>query len=332
MAEAGNNHNGRLDLAFDLIDAAAEAGCDAVKFQKRNPQELLSRGAFRAPYKVPGRSFGDTYGEHREHVELSHKEFRELNAHAARRNILMLASAWDESSANFVAGLEPAAFKIGSPDLTNTRLCQQVAGFGRPVLLSTGMAELAEVDVAVAAIRERNPELVLLHCVSIYPTPPERARLNQIATLRTRHRLPVGYSSHDLGTHLPLAAVALGACVIEKHLTLDRSLPGSDHAISLEPAEFAEMVTQIREVRSASPSEGRPLFEEERAVRRKLAKSVVSRVEIARGTRIVSEMLTCKSPGTGISAARLDEVVGRVAARDIAPDETMSEDDLESLD
>ncbi|MCZ6666539.1 MAG: N-acetylneuraminate synthase family protein [Gammaproteobacteria bacterium] len=328
IAEAGNNHNGSIDVALRLIDEAAAAGCDAVKFQKRSVRALLSREAYDEPYDNRERSFGRTYGEHREFLELTDDEFATLRDHAAQRDIVFMASCWDEVSADFLENLDVPVHKIGSPDLTNLPLCRRVASFGKPVLLSTGMADESEVDAAVKTITAVNSQLVLLHCVSIYPTPPAEARLGRIARLRERYRLPVGYSGHERGWHILTAAVALGACVVEKHMTLDRTMVGSDHGFALEPADLASMVGQIREVEDALAKSDKQLLKAELPYRRRLGKSVATTRPIARGTILTADMLTCKSPATGLSPARIDSLIGAQAARDLDGDAIIQLDDV----
>lgn len=328
IAEAGINHNGSLDTARRLIDAAANAGCDAVKFQKRHVRALLSRDAYDQPYANGGHSYGRTYGEHRERLELPAEAWWLLRDHARARGIALMASAWDLESADFVDSLGVPAHKIGSPDLTNLALCRRVAGFGRPVLLSTGMSDQWEVDRSVHAIREINPELVVLHCVSIYPAPYAELRLGCIPELRERYGLPVGYSGHELGRHAVTAAVALGARVIEKHITLDRSLKGGDHRFSLEPEELAAMVREVRELEAALGGGERRLLPEEVPFRRKLGKSVTTRVRVEKGTRLTAEMLTFKSPATGWSPLLLERLIGRPVVRDIAADRVIEQGDV----
>ena len=328
IAEAGINHNGSLESALRLIDAAADAGCDAVKFQKRNPRKLLSREAYDKPYKNGGNSYGRTYGEHRERLELSRDDFRSLQAYAVRRSILFCASAWDEDSAAFLGEIDIPLHKIGSPDLTNLPLCGQIAEMGKPILLSTGMSRLDEVVRAVETILAINADLVLLHCVSIYPTPPEKLRLRCIPMLESHIDLPVGYSGHDAGWSAAIAAVTLGACVVEKHITLDRTQKGGDHHFSLEPDELREMVVSIRGLEKALKGEEKVVWSEELPFREKLGKSVATTREIAPGELITPEMLTCKSPGTGISPLNMERLLGTEVSRGVQGDMLLREPDI----
>lgn len=328
IAEAGVNHNGSVDTARRLIDAAAGAGCDAVKFQKRSIQDLLSREAYEKPYSNNGHSHGRTYGEHRERMELSFADYVTLRDHARERGILFMASAWDHRSASFVDSLEVSAHKVGSPDMTNLPLCAHIAAFDKPVILSTGMSELWEVDAVVRIVKSINPRLVLMHCVSIYPTPMDRVNLGVMTALRDRYGVPVGYSGHESGWHTVLAAVALGAVVIEKHITLDRAMKGGDHAFSLEPDEMKAMVEQIRGVEAALPGREKQILDEEIPYRRKLGKSITTRVPVPKGTELTVEMLTCKSPATGMSPFLLQELVGKRAARDLDADVVLKQEDI----
>jgi sialic acid synthase SpsE len=328
LAEAGINHNGSVDVARRLIDAAADAGCDAVKFQKRTVRALLSREAYERPYSNGGHSYGRTYGEHRERLELSESQHRLLFDHACDRGISYMASAWDHESADFIDSLEVVAHKIGSPDLTNMPLCNHIASFGKPIILSTGMSDPTEVGLAVRNLQKRTEELILLHCVSIYPTPPDDVRLGRMAVLRERYEVPVGYSGHELGWHGVLAAVALGACVVEKHITLDRTMAGGDHVFSLEPDELRQMVVQIRETESMLSRHEKPLLDAEIPYRNKLAKSVATRISVPKGTLITEDMLVCKSPATGVSPYRIAELIGRRAKRDLEANVVIHREDI----
>jgi sialic acid synthase SpsE len=328
LAEAGINHNGSVDLARRLIDVAADAGCDAVKFQKRTVRALLSREAYERPYTNGGHSYGRTYGEHRERLELSEAQHTLLSNHARNRGIIYLASSWDHGSADFVDSLQVPAHKIGSPDLTNMPLCAHVAGFGKPVILSTGMSDPTEVGAAVRHIQKINDQLILLHCVSIYPTPPEDVRLGRMAVLRKRYDVPVGYSGHEMGWHAVIAAVTLGACLVEKHITLDRTMPGGDHVFSLEPKELHQMVVEIRETEAMLSRQDKPLLDAEIPYRLKLAKSVTTRISVSKGTMITADMLVCKSPATGVSPYQIDDLIGCRAKRDLEANAVIHREDI----
>ena len=327
VAEIGVNHQGRVDLAKALIDAAASAGADAVKFQKRSVDRMLTRLGQDAPYASP-HAFGRTYGEHRRALEFSADDHAALKAHAEALGLVWFASAWDEESADVLEALGTDVYKIASPDLTNLPLLRHVARKGKPVILSTGMSAPEEIDRAVDAIREWTDDLVLLHCVSSYPTEYSEVNLGFLAALRERYGCPVGYSGHERGWAIPVAARALGACVIEKHVTLDHRMRGGDHRFSLNPQELRDMVDQVRKVEQALVDRPKRLLETERPFRAKLAKSVVAARPIHRGEVITRDMLACKSPGNGLSPLRIDEMVGKRVTRDISADEMLNHEDV----
>ncbi|MEE9324791.1 MAG: N-acetylneuraminate synthase family protein, partial [Dehalococcoidia bacterium] len=233
VAEAGVNHNGDVALARKLIDVAVEAGADAVKFQKRSIEEIFIQSYLENPYfSVNG--LGATYGEHRRRLELTEDEFAYLIEYAREKGIIFYASAWDARSADFLDSLQVPAFKITSADVTNLPLIEHIAKKRKPIFMSTGMSTMDEVDEAVATIMRYHDQLILQHCVSTYPCESKDVNLQVMNTLRTRFGVPVGYSGHERGIAIPAAAAALGAVVVEKHFTLDRTMKGPDHAASLE--------------------------------------------------------------------------------------------------
>ena len=328
IAEAGVNHNGDPERAHALVDAAADAGADAVKFQAFRTDELVAVGAAAAPYQ---REAGfEMQSDLLRGLELDSDTFAALVRHARERNVVFLASVFDEQSLDVLDRIGVDAYKIASPDSTNPLLLEAVGSRGRPVILSTGTADLAEVETAVATLREKGlRHLVLLQCTSAYPAPADEANLRAMSTMRDAFDVPVGFSDHTVGDEIALAAVALGACVLEKHFTLDRSLPGPDHAASLEPDEFALLVARVRRVESAlgdgvkrpTPAE----LENVSSVRRSLAAAT----DLAAGTTLERAMLTALRPGTGIPAARIGDVLGRRLRRAIARHEFLDAADLE---
>jgi sialic acid synthase len=319
IAEAGVNHNGDPALAKRLIDIAADSGADAVKFQKRTPSEILTAEALRRPYNVPT-SLGATYGEHRDKLELSVDDFKMLKAHADARGITLLASAWDITSVDFLTEIGIPAFKIASADCTNLPLVEYIAKTGKPVLLSTGMSELAEVDAAVEVVRRHSDQLVLFQCTSTYPADNDQLNLRVILMYKERYGCVVGYSGHERGLAPTEAAVALGACVIERHFTIDRTMIGPDHAASLEPMGLQRLVRNIRNIEKALGTPEKRIMDGERSVRDRLAKSVVARRDIPAGTTITADMLTVKGPGTGVKPADMPRLVGVVAEAPIEGD------------
>ncbi len=320
IAEVGINHNGDLNLAQRLIDAAKDAGADAVKFQKRTIEEILTKEGLEKPYNSP-HAFAPTYGEHRKKLEFSEAEYTELRRYADERSILFFASVWDEKSADFMERLNIAAYKIPSADVINTPLLEYVAQKDRPVLVSTGMSTLEEIDEASHAVLAHNGRLVILHCLSLYPSPEEKINLRFMDILSRRYRpLPVGYSGHEMDFLPTIAAVARGASVIERHITLDRNMKGSDHAGSLEPAQFKELVSSVRRLEKIMGRAEKILYDELVPLREKLSKSITAKVPIRRGTIITADMLAIKGPGKGIKPSLLKEVIGRRALKDLEAD------------
>jgi len=328
VAEAGVNHNGDPALAKQLIEIAAAAGAHAVKFQKRTNADILTKTALAAPYVKPT-SLAPTYGEHRARLELAESVWRELKELAKDKGILFSASVWDPKSADFIESLGVPYFKISSADVTNLPLLEHVAKKGKPVILSTGMSTLEEIDEAVAAIQKHNHELILLHCVSNYPCRDDEVNLRVMNTLRERYGVPVGYSSHDKGVAIPAVAVALGANVIEKHFTVDRTLVGPDHAASLEPQGLEKMIKYIRHAESSLGTNKKFINEAEKEVRIRLAKSIVAKTNIPRGTVITLDMVTVKSPASGLKPKYIQSVCSKITPIDIAEDSLLPAEALD---
>ncbi|HEV3404621.1 MAG TPA: N-acetylneuraminate synthase [Gaiellaceae bacterium] len=330
IAEAGVNHNGDLDLALELVGAAADAGADAVKFQTFRAEAVASPSAAKAGYQLESTPAEESQLEMLRGLELGWDEHVQLLRRAQERGVLFLSSAFDLESVSLLKRLGVAALKVASAEVTNLPLLRGVAAAGLPVILSTGTADLEEVAVAVEALTDAGAvSIVLLHCVSAYPAPAADANLRAMATMAGRFGLPVGYSDHTEGDEVALAAVALGACVLEKHFTLDRSLPGPDQRASLEPAELERLVRGVRRVESAlgdGLKRPTPLeTENARAVRRSLAAAD----DLPAGARLTAGMLTALRPGTGISPTRIDEVVGRRLRRELGQGELLDPGDLE---
>jgi N,N'-diacetyllegionaminate synthase len=329
VAEAGVNHNGSVEMALQLVDAAAEAGADAVKFQTFRAEAVVLSDAPQAAYQRARAPAGSQL-EMLRRLELPADAWPSLMARAGERGIAFLSTPFDIGSVALLAELGVPAFKIGSGDLPNLVLLRAVAAHGRPVLLSTGMADMAEVEAAVDDLRRHgDPPLVLLQCTSAYPAPAEDANLRAMATLRDRFGVPVGYSDHTLGISTATAAAALGAAMIEKHLTLDRSLPGPDHAASLEPSAFRELVGAVRDAWVAlgdgTKAPRPPELDASHAARR----SLVAGRAIARGAVLGADDIGAMRPAGGIPPLRLDELIGRRAARDLRAHELLSPEDLD---
>ncbi len=316
IAEAGVNHNGDPALAKKLVDIAAASGADAVKFQKRDAGAMLTKDAQAAPYGGP-HSFGDTYGEHRRALELKEEDFFELKRYCDKKGIIFLASGWDRKSIDFLESLKIRAFKMASADLTNIPLLEYAACKNKPVILSTGMADIREVEMAFNAVKRVNGRVIIFQCTSTYPCGFEEVNLNVIKAYKKRFGPLVGFSGHELGIAVTLCAVAMGAVAVEKHFTIDRSMKGPDHAASLEPQGLYKLVRNIRNYEMSLGSPEKRCLESERPMRLKLAKSLVSKRAIPKGAVIKSGMLTEKSPGTGIPPYNIGKIVGKKAKIDI---------------
>src|ERR1035441_8611952 len=312
IAEAGVNHNGDIKLAKKLIDCAVDSLADAVKFQTFKADRLVSEGAPKADYQA--RTTGDSESQLQmlRRLELSELAHRELMRYCRKRGIIFLSTPFDESCADFLSRLGVSAFKIPSGEITNLQFLRHLAVFGRPMILSTGMATLGEVESAIRTVLAAgNSDLALLHCVSNYPADPKDVNLRAMQTMAAAFGLPVGFSDHTMGSEVAIAAAALGACIIDKHFTLDRALPGPDHQASLEPQELSVMVRSIRNVEAAlghGRKEPVPGEADTAAVTRK---SLVAARDIPRGTLLTEAMLALKRPGTGLPPATLSYVLGR---------------------
>lgn len=319
IAEAGVNHNGDLDLARRLVDIAVEAGADAVKFQSFRAESLASRSAPKADYQIAATGGTESQFEMLKRLELSDESHRILNAYCAAQGILFLSTPFDEERADFLADLGIVAFKIPSGEVTNLPFLAHVATKGRPILLSTGMSELAEVGSAIDTIRKAGGnDLALLHCLTSYPADPCEANLRAMRTLADRFSVPVGFSDHTLGTEVAFAAVALGARIIEKHFTLDRALDGPDHAASLEPSELKALIRGVRIVHSALGDGVKTPAASEARLRNIMRKSLVAVRHIAAGAIINSSDIAVLRPGTGLAPSCRSEVIGRRARIAIA--------------
>lgn len=322
IAEAGMSHDGSLGNAIRMAEVAAECGADAVKFQLHDPRSETTRDALSPPYFQLEPRF-----EYFERTAFTDDQWRTLKQACGRAGIEFLCSAFSLEALERLEQLGTARHKIPSGEVTNLELVRAAAATCKPVLLSSGMSSWAELDEAVTAAGEN---VTVLQCTSAYPTPPERVGLNVLAELRERYGKPVGLSDHSLGPHAAFAAVALGASVVEKHLTLSKEMYGPDAALAAEPGELEDLVDGIREIETmlASPVDKDDL-EPLAGMKRVFEKSVVAVADIPAGAVISAEMLAAKKPGTGIPARRLREVVGRRARRDIAADTVLTEADVE---
>ena len=274
-------------------------------------------------------SFGETYGEHKKALELTTGDYKTLIKHARHLNIEFCASGWDEESIDFLDELGVSFFKMASADLTNFPLLSHTAKKDKPMILSTGMSNMVTVSNAVELLANKNIPLGVLQCTSTYPAEFNELNLNVLHTYQEKFpHVVVGYSGHEAGIAIPPAAVALGARIIERHFTLDRTMKGGDHAASLEPQGFAKMVRDIRHIEAAMGSYKKEMQASEKPIYKKLAKSIVSNAEIAVGTTITRDMLTTKGPGTGINPMRMDEVVGKTVTQNIQEDTVIRDGDI----
>lgn len=329
IGEAGVNHNGSFEMARELIDVAVDAGCDAVKFQTFKPEKVCAPLAPKALYQLETTDVDESQLEMGKKLELPFDAFRELHRYSAEKGITFLSTPFDYDSADFLADLPVPAFKIPSGEITNLYFLEHIARKGRPLIVSTGMATLDEVALAIETIRATgNQEMVLLQCVSNYPADPSNMNLRAMRTLEDAFGVSVGLSDHSVGTEVAFAAVALDACVIEKHFTLSRELPGPDHHASLEPQDLKKLVEGIRKIEAAlGDGIKRPVAEEmdTAAVARR---SLVAASFIPAGAALTVELLDILRPGTGLSPAMRSQVLGRRARHDIEAGTILSLDML----
>lgn len=330
IAEIGHNHQGSLEKAMQLFEAAKDAGVDAVKLQKRDNRSLFVKSLYDAPY-LNENSYGNTYGEHREALEFGRAEYVTLQQYARELGITMFATSFDQASADFLAELDMPAFKFASGDLKNTPLLQYVARLGKPMILSTGGGTMDDVVRAVDTIVEWNTQLAVLQCTAAYPAEAEDMHLNVIPTFRRRFPSNViGLSDHQNGIALAPAAYVLGARIIEKHFTLNRSWKGTDHAFSLEPVGMKKLVRDLRRTRAAlgdtekkvHPMEEKPLF--------KMGKKLVAARDLPAGHVLTRADIAAKSPNDGLPPYALDSIIGMRTKTALSADEAFAYEKLEA--
>jgi N,N'-diacetyllegionaminate synthase len=329
IAEAGVNHNGSVELAQRLVEAAAHAGADAVKFQTFQAEKLICAGTPKAEYQKETTGRAEPQLEMVRRLEMPEHMTQAVAAHAASIGITFLSTGFDEESVDLLDNIGVPAFKVGSGDLTYFPLLERIASKRKPVILSTGMSYLEEVKNAVETLLALGcPELALLHCVSDYPADPRHANLRVLRTLRDTFHVPIGFSDHCMDNEIAIAAVAMGANILEKHITLDVSLPGPDHRISLSPIGFKNLVQSVRMVERALGDGVKRPYPGEQNVRDLARRSIVAAQTIAPGAIITREMLAFKRPGTGIPPGQWKELIGKRAAHEIAFDSLISTKDL----
>ncbi len=324
IAEAGVNHNGDIELAKQLIDVAAEAGADLVKFQTFNANRQVTRTAKKADYQNQTTDSKESQHEMLRRLELSAEMHKELIAHCAVRNIGFFSTGFDIESVDLLVSLGQDHFKIPSGEITNLPYLRHIGRLGKAVILSTGMATMGEIEAAIDVFEQAGTSranITVLHCTTEYPTPMAEVNLRAMQSIHTAFGVAVGYSDHTSGIEVAIAAVALGASVIEKHFTLDRNLPGPDHKASLEPEELKAMVSAIRNIEIALGDGIKRLTSSEVRNKPIARKSLVASLAISAGEIFSAENLTAKRPGTGISPMRWDEIIGRTAPRAFTADE-----------
>ena len=328
IAEIGNNHQGDIELCKKMFNTAKDCGATAVKLQKRDNKELFCKALYNSPYNSE-HTFGKTYGQHRDFLELDRDQYKELIDHAKQIGITLFATAFDFPSADFLADLDMPAFKLASGDLTNTPLLKHIAGFNKPMIISTGGADMADIRRAYAAVSPINKQIVLLQCTAGYPPAWEELNLNVIRTLRDEFPdVVVGLSSHDSGIAMSLVAYCLGARMIEKHFTLNRAMQGTDHAFSLEHSGLRKLVRDLQRARISMgdgikrsyASEEKPLY--------KMGKKLVAAHAISKGSALRLEDIAIRSPNDGLPPYEIDNVIGKTLNRDLAEDENISFNDL----
>ena len=322
IAEAGVNHNGSLELAKKLVDAAKDAGADCVKFQTFVSKNIVSKNAVKAEYQKQQTAPEESQQDMLKKLELSFDEFVELNEYCKSKDIEFMSTAFDFDSIDFLDGLEMGTWKIPSGDITNLPYLIKIANLNKPVILSTGMSTMEDIRSAIKALKENGAtELTVLHCTTEYPTPFEDVNLRAMNTIKEEFGVKAGYSDHTKGIEVPIAAVALGATVIEKHFTLDRNMEGPDHKASLEPNELKAMVDSIRHIELALGNGMKQPAESEKKNMAVARKSIIASKDIKAGELFTEENLTVKRPGDGISPMRWFDIIGKFAPRDFEEDE-----------
>lgn len=324
IAEAGVNHNGSLDLSYELIDSVSQAGVDYIKFQTFKTELNISKWAEKAPYQIDSRNKSESQFEMVKKLEISYTDFRKIAKVCEKSGVRFCSTGFDNPSIDFLCGLGVDFLKIPSGEITNMPYLRHIASKQFQIIMSTGMATMKEVEKALLILESsgtNRDKVTLLHCNTEYPTPMEDVNLNAMLSLKKEFGLDIGYSDHTLGIEIPIAAVAIGATVIEKHFTLDRTMVGPDHAASLEPDELKEMVNSIRNIEKAMGDGVKKPSKSDKKNIPIARKSIVALRSISKGEILTIENLTVKRPGTGISPMELDNVIGQKAYRDFAPDE-----------
>lgn len=322
IAEAGVNHNGDIEIAKTMVDQAKEAGIDCIKFQTFISENIVSKNASKADYQKQQSDGAETQLEMLQKFQLSFDDFIELERYCKVKEIEFLSTAFDLESIDFLNSLDMRLWKIPSGEITNLPYLIKIAKLHKPVILSTGMSTMEEIKAATKVLKDNGAgEITLLHCTTEYPTPYEDVNLNAMKTIKKAFNVPIGYSDHTIGIEVPIAAVALGATVIEKHFTLDREMEGPDHQASLEPDELKAMVSAIRNIEVALGSGKKEPAESEKKNMEIVRKSIIASCHIRKGEILTEENITVKRPGNGISPMSWFEIIGQNAIRDFKEDE-----------
>ncbi|WP_253197229.1 N-acetylneuraminate synthase [Clostridium algidicarnis] len=324
IAEAGVNHNGDINIAKELVDSAVKTGANAVKFQTFKAENLVTKKAPKADYQKETTGYGNQY-EMLKKLELSYDDHVLLKKYCADKGVMFISTPFDFESVDLLVKLDIPLYKVSSGDLTNIPLLKYIARLDKPMIVSTGMANLGEVELAIEAINKTgNDKIILLHCTSNYPTEYEDVNLNAMITLKNAFNLPIGYSDHTKGIEVPIAAVAMGAKVIEKHFTLDKEMDGPDHRASLNPKEFKQMVDSIRKIEKAFGDGIKRCNNNEESTKRVARKSIVAKVNIEKGQIISYENVTFKRPANGISPIFIEDLIGKKAVCNINIDDCIT--------
>jgi N-acetylneuraminate synthase/N,N'-diacetyllegionaminate synthase len=323
IGEAGINHNGKLELAKKLVDIAADAGCDAVKFQTYKSEGVVAHSAESADYVNENLGSNISQFDLIKSYELKYEDFEELKKYCDNKGIIFLSTPHSFDAINFLDDLV-TAYKFGSGDLTNIPALKHAAKKDKPIILGTGMSTIYEIKQAVNAIKsEGNDKIIALHCTTNYPCPIEEVNLNAMLTMKEELECLVGYSDHTLGIMIPILATAMGANVIEKHFTLDKNLPGPDHKASLDPDELKKMISEIRETELVLGSFDKKPTASEEKIKQVTRKSLIAKNNISKGTTITKDLIDIKRPGTGINPVDIEKIVGKKSKIDIDKDEIL---------
>lgn len=330
IAEAGVNHNGNIETAMQMIDAAKNCGCDCIKFQTFHTEALVTKNAKKAEYQIANTQNEDSQYSMLKKLELTFSDFKLLKEHCEELGIDFMSTPFDKESVDLLEQIDVAVYKMSSGDITNKNLLEYVADTHKPIILSTGMCTMDEVHEAVSWIENRNNrKLTLLHCTSNYPTPYDEVNLNAMLTLDQEFSYPVGYSDHTQGILIPVMAASMGAVVIEKHFTLDKNMEGPDHRASLDSLELAEMVTAIRNVEAARGDGIKRPMTSEMSTRNAARKSLILNKALCKNGIIRSEDLDIKRPGNGIAPKYADQIIGKRLLHDLEAEAVLSWEDIE---